>query len=94
MSVYVDPPLPYPHLGRRTGHLLWCHLLADERDELHDFADRLGVDRRRFQDHLVRWHYDIPQALRLRAVRLGALAVDRRTVGLMLRDRRLESPRG
>ena len=94
MSVYVDSCLPYPHLGRRTGHLLWCHLVADTREELHAFAERLELPRRAFQDHPVRWHYDIPQAVRTRAVALGARAVDRRTIGLMLRDRRSEMPSG
>ena len=92
MPVYVDPCLPYPHLGERTGHLLWCHLMADTRDELHAFADRLGLPRRAFQDHAVRWHYDIPLAVRTRALALGARDVDRRTIGLMLRERRSEMP--
>ena len=94
MPVYVDPCLPYPHLHRRTGHLLWCHLLADGRDELHEFAGRLGLPRRAFQDHAIRWHYDIPDALRTRAVAIGARAVDRRTLGLLLRERRSEMPPG
>lgn len=88
MAVYVDMCLPYPHLERRTGHLWWCHLLADDRAELHDFAGRLEVPRRAFQEHEVRWHYDLPEVLRARAVLLGAAAVDRRTIGLMLRARR------
>ena len=94
MPVYVDACLPYPHLGRRTGHLLWCHLMADSRAELHEFASRLGLPRRAFQDHDIRWHYDIPEAVRTQAVALGARAVDRRTIGLMLRARRFEMPDG
>ena len=92
MTVYVDGCLPYPHLERRTGHLQWCHLLADSREELHDFAARLDVPRRAFQEHHIRWHYDLPDVLRARAIALGARAVDRRTIGLMLRARRFEMP--
>jgi hypothetical protein len=94
VTVYVDPCLPYPHLDRRTGHLMWCHLLADTRDELHEFAGRLGLSRRAFQDHDIRWHYDIPEPVRSQAVDLGARSVDRRTIGLMLRGRRFGMPPG
>jgi uncharacterized protein DUF4031 len=40
-------------------------------DELHDFAARLGIPRRRFQGD----HYDLHPALRARAVALGAAEV-------------------
>jgi len=86
--IYVDRLVPYPHLHRRTGHLHWCHLLADSRDELHDFAARLGVERRRFQEHEVKWHYDIPEVLRARACALGATTLDLRAVAALLRARR------
>ena len=35
-------------------------------------ADTLGMPRRFFQDHPWRWHYDLPEHLRARAVELGA----------------------
>ena len=71
MSVYVDDAV---HLwrGRR-----WAHLLADELDELHAFAERLGLPRRAFQDKRSGAHYDIDAALRERALALGAVAISR-----------------
>jgi hypothetical protein len=71
MSVYVDDAV---HLwrGRR-----WAHLLADELDELHAFAERLGLPRRAFQDKRSGAHYDIDAALRERALELGAIAISR-----------------
>ena len=39
MAVYVDEAI-WQWAGQR-----WCHLLADDVDELHRFAARLGVHR-------------------------------------------------
>jgi hypothetical protein len=71
MSVYVDDAV---HLwrGRR-----WAHLLADDLDELHAFAERLGLPRRAFQEKRSGAHYDIDAALRERALALGAMAISR-----------------
>lgn len=53
----------------------WCHLVSDESlNELHDFADALGVPRRGFQGD----HYDLPEEYRERAVALGATPVGSR----------------
>lgn len=76
MSVYVDPLLKYPTKIRcfKSGS---CHLLADTLEELHEFADRLGLRREWFQNH-PRWpHYDLTRNKRALAVRLGATEVDR-----------------
>ena len=40
MAVYVDEAI-WHWKGRR-----WCHLMADDLDELHRFAARLGIHRR------------------------------------------------
>jgi len=86
LSVYVDSVQAYPDAGLRFTH--FCHLLADTREELHAMADALGVPRRIFQDHPHRWHYDLPEHLRTRAVALGAREVTMHEVGALLRDRR------
>ncbi len=86
MPCYVDATRSYPRAGWRYTE--FCHLLADSREELHAFADRLGVPRRLFQDHPWRWHYDLPAPVRADAVRLGAVEVDLHTVGALLRRRR------
>ncbi len=64
--------------GRWTGG---GHLQADTPDELHEFAERLGLRREWFQVKPGRPendHYDLTRALRERAVELGAVAEDRR----------------
>ena len=69
MAVYVDE-LVWESRGR-----MWCHLLSDSAEELHRFAVRLGLPRSAFHARPGRpWrdHYDVPDALRPRAVRLGA----------------------
>ena len=71
--------------GRR-----WAHLVSDESyDELHAFAEALGVPKRSFQGD----HYDIPEEYRDEAIALGASPVGsrellRRLVNAGLRQRR------
>ncbi len=60
----------------------WAHLVSDESyEELHRFAERLGIPRRVFQGD----HYDIPTELRTRAIRLGAAPVGSRELVVRLR---------
>ena len=71
MTVLVDPAV-WPWRGRR-----WAHLVSDRSyQELHEFAERLGVPRRAFQGD----HYDIPAELREQALALGAEAVPARVL--------------
>ncbi len=71
MAVYVDNAV-FPWRGRR-----WAHLMADDLDELHVFAARLGLPRRAFQDKRSGAHYDVDAALREVALQLGATPVSR-----------------
>lgn len=58
------------HRGRR-----WCHLVSDESlDELHAFADAVGIPRRGFQGD----HYDIPEDYRDEMIDAGAVVVESR----------------
>lgn len=82
MTVWVDPLRDGDwHLGPSS------HLFADTQAELHDFALRLGMRRRWFQDKPRLWHYDLTAARRARAVRLGAQELDSRTAVLRARKR-------
>ncbi len=71
MTVYVDDAVTLWR-GQR-----WAHLMADTLDELHDFAARLGIPRRAFQDKTSGAHYDVTAQLRERAVALGAVPISR-----------------
>lgn len=70
MSVYVDKARnPY-------GRMKICHMLADNLDELHAMADKIGVQRKWFQNNLDHPHYDISQNKRQLAVGFGAIQID------------------
>jgi hypothetical protein len=69
--ILVDPAV-WPWRGRR-----WAHLVSDQSyEELHEFAERLGIPRRAFQGD----HYDIPAEMRDEALALGAAPVSAREV--------------
>jgi hypothetical protein len=71
MSVYVDDAVTLWR-GQR-----WAHLMADTLDELHAFADRLGIPRRAFQNKTSGAHYDLPADVREHAIQLGAIPISR-----------------
>lgn len=53
-------------------------MFGDDREELHQFAKKLGLKRAWFQDHRsnpVFWHYDLTKNKRQLAVRHGAKEV-------------------
>jgi hypothetical protein len=69
--ILVDPAA-WPWRGR-----VWAHLVSDTSyDELHAFADRLGIPRQAFQGD----HYDVPEAVREEALALGAVPVTSREI--------------
>jgi Protein of unknown function (DUF4031) len=74
VAVYVDDAFIRGPWGFFTGG---GHLQADSLEELQAFVDRLGVPRRYLQSkpgRPERDHYDLPRALRDRALALGAIA--------------------
>lgn len=83
MAVYVDSE-EIPWRGK-----LWCHLVADSLDELHDFAAQLGLRRSWFQSRNYP-HYDVTVSVRQRALRLGAIDADRETIVDRSKQMRLE----
>ena len=68
---------------------MWCHLVSDTSlDELHAFADWIGVPRRAFGGD----HYDIPDEMRPLAIAEGALPVSSREVVAALYSAGLRTP--
>jgi hypothetical protein len=89
MAVYVDDWRQPATVGPVTAR--WSHLTADTTDELHLFADRLGMRRAWFQEHphdRLRDHYDVTDRLRQEAIALGALPVTWRQAARTRRLRR------
>jgi hypothetical protein len=89
MAVYVDEAI-WAWQGRK-----WCHLLADELDELHRFARRLGLHRTSYQGppRSSAPHYDITAFERRRAIALGARPCDRTAIVAVARKGRRQSAR-
>ena len=81
MAVYVDAAV-WRWAGRR-----WCHLMADDTDELHRFAASLGVHRLVYQGppKTTAPHYDITAFEREKAVRLGAIECSREEIVAVFR---------
>lgn len=84
MTILVDPAV-WPFRGHR-----WAHLVSDvSYDELHAFAEQLGLPRRAFHGD----HYDVPDHLRTAAIAMGAVPVDGRVLVRRLRAAGLRRPR-
>lgn len=93
MTVYVDDM----HLskmgefksGGRTYKM--CHLIADTDAELHAMADRIGVERRHFQQPpkvaTHQRHYDIAMSKRVLAVAAGSVEITMRQSAALCRCR-------
>ena len=74
MPVYVDnAQLPF-------RDMLMSHMTADTLDELHEMADRIGMQRRWFQKppKASYPHYDIPDERRFLAIKYGTIPIGRR----------------
>jgi Protein of unknown function (DUF4031) len=87
-SVYVDAAVWH------WQGLKWAHLLADDVDELHRFAARLGIHRASYQGppRTSVPHYDLTPYERQRAIALGAIACSREEIVAIVRRTR-GSPR-
>lgn len=83
--VYVDPLIScIPNAKWKWGKS--CHMFADSIDELHAFAESMGLKRQWFQDGRFP-HYDLTEPKRIQAVGFGAKELDRREAVMMWRER-------
>jgi hypothetical protein len=73
--LYVDSlfeTIPRTSQAKRYG-TSWCHLITDgEIEELHLFAESIGLKREYFQKSIVP-HYDLTPGRRIQAVKKGAI---------------------
>jgi Protein of unknown function (DUF4031) len=86
MTVWVDDAFIEASVpnGKVTHTSRWCHLVADDLEELHDYARALGLKRSYFQDHPRHPHYDVTEGKRRQAVRLGAVEIGWRETAALL----------
>jgi hypothetical protein len=81
VAVYVDK---LRNWGWRLGPS--CHLITDgANEELHAFADRLGLKREWFQKSASGPHYDLTARRRQRAIELGAIELEDRPFHAILK---------
>lgn len=97
MTVYVDDMRMPARVGRLQAR--WSHLMADTDEELHAFADRLGLKRSWHQKPgTAISHYDVTDSRRQEALRLGAVPIgymSRESLDLIRRKRdQLRAARG
>jgi Protein of unknown function (DUF4031) len=88
MTVYVDD-MRAPYRG-----MIMCHMMADTLAELHAMADRIGVERRWFQDSNSGPHYDLPLHIRALAVAAGAREITLKQMAAMAWNRRTTGTMG
>lgn len=74
MATYVD------NMQVSWRGKLWCHLVADSLDELHEFAAMLNLPRSWFHKGASYPHYDVTTEFRIRAIEQGANEVNSRYV--------------
>jgi len=92
MTVYVDDSLIPATVNRISSR--WSHLFADTQDELHTFAQSIGLRRSWFQPGKPfagqpsrLWHYDVTEGKRLQAIAAGARPVAWRDAVQIMKDR-------
>jgi hypothetical protein len=90
VNVYIDDAFIRAKVGRFTSR--WCHLFADTEEELHAFAQSVGLRRSWFQApkgvggkpvvpeslKAQQWHYDVTEGRRAACIAAGAVVVTSR----------------
>jgi len=85
MTVYVDKQ------ENQFGRMKMCHMLADSVDELHAFAEKIGMKRSWFQPKSTP-HYDLSKSRRLLAIQNGAVEIEADKVVEIIRKYRQVNP--
>lgn len=89
MTIYVDrlESWGWKMRGRTVKS---CHMFSDSLDieDLHTFAEAIGLRREWFQPHRIAPHYDLTASRREAAVLLGAVEVSRAAASKIWRERR------
>lgn len=83
MAVYVD------NMMVKKGRLIFSHMVADTEDELHEMADKIGVDRKWHQKKgTYLSHYDVCQSKKKLAILNGAEEITQTQLGKILINKR------
>ena len=95
-KIYVDTLMPCLR-NPKWRYNYSCHLFADNIDDLHIFAESLGLKKAWFQDDYRLPHYDLTKSKRIQAVKMGASEVSikftARRMRQAMKDFNLKSPK-
>ena len=84
MTVYVDA------MEAQFGRMIMCHMLADTDEELHQMANKIGVNKKWHQkEGTPHSHYDICLSKRKLAIILGAVEITSEELVALIRHKRL-----
>jgi hypothetical protein len=84
MTVYID------QMNVAYGRMIMCHMLADNRKELDDMANKIGLNKKWIQyPGTYKEHYDICLQYKNKALKAGAIEINRKQVALLLRSKKL-----
>jgi Protein of unknown function (DUF4031) len=72
MSIYIDELQPYPR-SQNWPYDEVAHLMADDVNELHAFAAKIGLKGEWFQNRKTGKHYDLTKGKWWQAKALGAV---------------------
>lgn len=76
MTVFVDRLFNASSSNSQAAHhgRKWCHMTCDgDLDELHEMAEKIGMQRSWFQNKGSIPHYDLVASKRFLAIRNGAI---------------------
>lgn len=80
MTIYVDPLRETGKVWTRSGSHQACHMASDLHNqrgvaELHEMAQRIGMNPKWFQDRPMLPHYDLTPSRRELAISRGAVSI-------------------
>ena len=71
--IYIDKIRDYSYLNKKLIHgTYWCHMWSDSVEELHKFAEKIGLKKSWFQNKIKFPHYDLTPSKREIALHYGA----------------------
>lgn len=85
MAVYVDPAVFLKVNGRKK----YCHMIADTLQELHAFAEKIGVKKHFFHKSATYLHYDLNDSQRTIAVENGAIEISSKELVIKSKELKL-----
>lgn len=86
LMIYVDDM--YKHSIGRFRLMKMSHMIADDHDELIDFAKRIGLNAEWIQKEGTHFeHFDVSISMRKKAVAAGAVEITYRQLGNIMFER-------